>query len=227
MNNESAFGLILLQNSTRSNRLAIIESAMSNIVYLTKSRYAAGLQCLRRLWLNVHEPAEWEEPEAGSAQDVGLEIGRMAHLLFPGGVLVEEKPWEHAAAVARTALWEVRRLGRCPTPANRLTALRGDPTCFFMDITEVENRRVRAVIDAWFAEEELPDMGETTDLVGLRGMTLRELLFAWIDNDEERDLSERGKHKKILQERMSAGGFKRLSAMCSETDWDLSPHRLN
>jgi hypothetical protein len=27
----------------------------------------------------------------------------MAHLLFPGGVLVEEKPWEHAEAVARTA----------------------------------------------------------------------------------------------------------------------------
>ena len=27
----------------------------------------------------------------------------MARLLFPGGVLVEEKPWEHAAAVARTA----------------------------------------------------------------------------------------------------------------------------
>ena len=26
----------------------------------------------------------------------------MAHLLFPGGVLVDEKPWEHEAAVART-----------------------------------------------------------------------------------------------------------------------------
>ena len=25
------------------------------------------------------------------------------HLLFPGGVLVEEKPWEHDAAEARTA----------------------------------------------------------------------------------------------------------------------------
>ena len=108
-----------------------------------------------------------------------------------------------------------------------MTALHGDPTCFVMDITEVENRRVRAVIDAWFAEEELPDMGETPDLVGLRGMTLRELLFAWIDNDEERDLSERGKYKKILQERMSVGGFKTLSAMCSETDWDLSPRRLH
>ena len=76
---------------------------MSNAVYLTKSRHTAGLQCLRRLWLNVHEPADWEEPESGSAENVGLEIGRMAHLLFPGGILVEEKPWEHAAAVARTA----------------------------------------------------------------------------------------------------------------------------
>ncbi len=71
--------------------------------YLTKSRYTAGLQCLRRLWLNVHEPAEWEEPESGSIEAVGLEIGQMARLLFPGGVLVEEPPWEHAEAVARTA----------------------------------------------------------------------------------------------------------------------------
>jgi len=76
---------------------------MSNAIYLTKSRYAAGLQCQLRLWLNVREPVAWEEPVSGSVEDVGLEIGRMAHLLFPGGVLVEEKPWEHAAAVARTA----------------------------------------------------------------------------------------------------------------------------
>ena len=75
---------------------------MPSAVYLTKSRYTAGLQCLRRLWLNVHEPAEWDEPEFGSSKDIGLEIGRMAHLLFPGGVLVNEKPWEHAAAVVRT-----------------------------------------------------------------------------------------------------------------------------
>jgi hypothetical protein len=77
--------------------------AMSNVVYLAKSHYTARLQCLRRLWLNVHEPANWEEPVSGSAVDVGLEIGRMAHLLFPGGILVKEKPWQHAAAVARTA----------------------------------------------------------------------------------------------------------------------------
>jgi hypothetical protein len=76
---------------------------MPRRIYLTKSRYTAGLQCLRRLWLDVHEPADWEEPASGSVEDIGLEIGRMAHCLFPGGVLVEEAPWEHAKAVTRTA----------------------------------------------------------------------------------------------------------------------------
>jgi hypothetical protein len=76
---------------------------MAGPIYLTKSRYTAGLQCLRRLWLNVYEPVEWEEPDSGSVEAVGLEIGRMARLLFPGGVLVEEAPWEHPEAVARTS----------------------------------------------------------------------------------------------------------------------------
>src|SRR4051812_9840690 len=82
---------------------------MANSTYLTKTRYAAGLQCFRRLWLNVHEPPRWEDPGSGSAMDIGLEIGRMARLLFPGGVLVEDKPWEHAAAMARTASLMVDR----------------------------------------------------------------------------------------------------------------------
>src|SRR5262245_34884615 len=80
-----------------------MRATMSKAIYLTKSRYVAGLQCPRRLWLDVHESGDWEEPEPGSVQEIGLEVGRKAHLLFPGGVLVDEKPWEHAAAVAHTA----------------------------------------------------------------------------------------------------------------------------
>jgi predicted RecB family nuclease len=71
--------------------------------HLTKSRYMAGLQCLRRLWLLVHEPPPYDEPAPGSPMDVGYEIGRKAHLLFPGGILVTEEPWQHEAAVLRTA----------------------------------------------------------------------------------------------------------------------------
>jgi len=72
--------------------------------HLTKSRYIAGLQCLRRLWLMVHEPQEREGPPSGSPMALGHEIGRHAHKLFPGGALVAEEPWQHAQAVARTAM---------------------------------------------------------------------------------------------------------------------------
>ena len=70
--------------------------------HLTKSRYVAGLQCLRRLWLLVNEPLPCEAPAPGSPIDVGQEIGLKAHLLFPGGVLIDEEPWRHTEAVART-----------------------------------------------------------------------------------------------------------------------------
>ena len=71
--------------------------------HLTKSRYIAGLQCLRRLWLRVNEPQPYEEPLPGSPMDIGSEVGRKAHLLFPGGALIDEEPWQHAQALARTA----------------------------------------------------------------------------------------------------------------------------
>jgi hypothetical protein len=71
--------------------------------HLTKSRYMAGLQCPRRLWLLVHEPPHYEEPAPGSPLAIGLDIGREAHLLFGRGVEVTEEPWEHAEAVAHTA----------------------------------------------------------------------------------------------------------------------------
>jgi hypothetical protein len=71
--------------------------------HLTKSRYIAGLQCPRRLWLLVHEPLPYEEPAPGSPLDIGQEVGQKAHLLFPGGVRIDEEPWQHAEAVTRTA----------------------------------------------------------------------------------------------------------------------------
>jgi hypothetical protein len=70
--------------------------------HLTKSRYIAGLQCPRQLWLVVHEPRPYEEPAPGSPMDMGHDVGVKAQLLFPGGALVTEEPWQHREAVART-----------------------------------------------------------------------------------------------------------------------------
>ena len=121
-------------------------------IYLTKSRYTAGLQCLLRLWLDVHDPGEREEPKPGSAADVGNEIGRMAHLLFPGGALVEEKPWEHEAAVERTSA---------------LMANRAVPAIFE---AAFEHRDVRVRIDilerlpgGWWGIREVKSSGDVKD----------------------------------------------------------------
>ena len=50
----------------------------------------------------VNEPQPYEEPPPGSPMDIGREIGRKAHLLFPGGALIDEEWWQHAKAAART-----------------------------------------------------------------------------------------------------------------------------
>ena len=68
---------------------------------LTKSRYLAGCQCPRRLWLGAHAPELAVAPDANRSSylDAGSAIGRLARTLFPGGVLVEAA---HDDAVART-----------------------------------------------------------------------------------------------------------------------------
>jgi hypothetical protein len=72
--------------------------------YLSKSRYLASLQCDRRLWLAANTPEIATPPSDGQQHifQTGSEVGLAAHALFPGGVLVEEKPSDHAAAVERT-----------------------------------------------------------------------------------------------------------------------------
>jgi hypothetical protein len=48
----------------RSRRAMTGTTTQNTLVstHVTKSRYMAGLQCLRRLWLPVHEPPPYEEP---------------------------------------------------------------------------------------------------------------------------------------------------------------------
>jgi hypothetical protein len=71
---------------------------------LSKSKYLAGLQCPRRLWLTGHAPQLAGPPAAAqlALQAAGVEVGERARLLFPGGVLVREEPRQHAQALRRT-----------------------------------------------------------------------------------------------------------------------------
>lgn len=60
-------------------------------ITLSKSRFASGLQCHKRLWIEKHQP-EIIPPASPSQQaifDQGNEVGGWAHQLFPDGILLE------------------------------------------------------------------------------------------------------------------------------------------
>jgi hypothetical protein len=57
--------------------------------YLSKSKFIAGMQCPKRLWLQIHKPDLVEEDYGESLPILnGNEVGEMARQLFPG-TLVE------------------------------------------------------------------------------------------------------------------------------------------
>jgi Domain of unknown function(DUF2779) len=60
-------------------------------VNISKSKFVAGVQCLKRLYWQVHEPELAAEPDAAGEAIIeqGREVGLLAHQLFPGGVVVD------------------------------------------------------------------------------------------------------------------------------------------
>src|ERR1700730_15927838 len=62
-------------------------------VTISKSNYVAGVQCLKRLYLQVHEPGLAAEPDASdhAIMEQGLEVGMLARQLFADGIEVNSK----------------------------------------------------------------------------------------------------------------------------------------
>jgi len=70
---------------------------------LSKSKFCAGVQCLKRLYWQVHEPEFAAEPEAAAEAIIeqGREVGILARRLFPGGVEVCERNLDQAILITR------------------------------------------------------------------------------------------------------------------------------
>jgi hypothetical protein len=71
---------------------------------LSKSRFLAGRQCQLRLWHQCYnrELASEISPSQQAIFDAGQEVGRLATLLYPGGVLIEEDHLHHHEALQST-----------------------------------------------------------------------------------------------------------------------------
>ena len=72
---------------------------------LSKSKFLSGLQCQKRLYLEVHQPALATKPDAATQAmfDMGTEVGALARSCFPGGVLVAAGYRQTEAALEQTA----------------------------------------------------------------------------------------------------------------------------
>src|ERR1700694_1462941 len=70
-------------------------------IRISKSKFVAGIQCLKRLYFEVHQPELAEEVDEGQEArlEQGNEVGLLAQSRFPGGVFVGlEDGIDHALA---------------------------------------------------------------------------------------------------------------------------------
>ena len=72
---------------------------------LSKSKFLSGLQCHKRLFLEVHHPSLATKPDAATQAmfDMGTEVGELARTCFSGGVLVTAGYRQTEAALTQTA----------------------------------------------------------------------------------------------------------------------------
>src|SRR5262245_37048551 len=75
---------------------------------LSKTRYLAGCQCTRRLWLGAYGPelATPPDPSQRAMLDAGTAIGLHARGLFPGGRVAydEGRPYEESVRTTQAML---------------------------------------------------------------------------------------------------------------------------
>ena len=73
---------------------------------ISKSKFCAGVQCPKRLYLQVHSPELAEQPDAAAEAIIeqGHEVGMLARQLFPGGVEVCERSLAQALRTTRELL---------------------------------------------------------------------------------------------------------------------------
>ncbi len=73
---------------------------------ISKTKFMAGIQCLKRLYLLVHEP-ELATQAAGAGEAIieqGREVGLLARQLFPGGVEVQGGSLNEAIRITKELL---------------------------------------------------------------------------------------------------------------------------
>ncbi len=73
---------------------------------ISKSKFVAGVQCLKRLYLLVHDPKCGTQPDAAvqGIIEQGRQVGLLARRLFPGGIEVQGRSLDETTRITKELL---------------------------------------------------------------------------------------------------------------------------
>jgi hypothetical protein len=83
----------------------VLQGDVQKVPRLSKSKYISGLQCHKRLYLDIYQPYLATPPDAGTQAilDMGTDVGELARRRFDGGRLVTAGYRQTEAALDQTA----------------------------------------------------------------------------------------------------------------------------
>jgi len=155
-----------------------------NKMKLSKSRFVAGVQCLKRLYWQVHEPDLAAEPDASACaiMEQGREVGMLARQLFPGGVeVVSDGGLDQAIRATRELV------ANPEIPALFEAAFEHDGVAVRVDVLHRRRdgrwRLVEVKSSTVVKEEHLDDVGIQYRVVSRCGVDLASVCLAHINRN--------------------------------------------
>jgi len=154
-----------------------------SIPLLSKSRFLAGLQCHKRLYLECHAPRTLRDPLTAATEALfaaGARVGIVARGLFAGGVRIGEDHIDDAVRKT-TAL-----LGQPASRAIYEAAFNHDNVRVRVDILAPAGDGVWDLVEvkssAGYKEEYLPDIGIQLHVLEGAGVPIRRACLVHVNN---------------------------------------------
>ncbi len=141
---------------------------------LSKSRFAAGVQCKKLLWWKVHEPDAVELQPDKVLQDrfdQGKQVGELARERFAGGVLIDPP---HTAIADRLRLTQAAL--EAGTPAIFEASFQADHTFVAIDVLERLDpgfRLIEVKSSSSLKDEHIPDAAIQAHVAQRSGVDVR------------------------------------------------------
>ena len=151
---------------------------------ISKSKFVAGVQCLKRLYLQVHQPELAAEPGAAAEAIIeqGREVGMLARQMFPGGVEVGCNGGLDEAIRATRQL-----IANPEIPALFEAAFEHDGVVVRVDVLHRRRdgrwRLIEVKSSASLKEEHLDDVGIQYRVVSRSGLDLATVNLAHVNRD--------------------------------------------